>query len=558
MRAAAVGRAALAVALFSASASRGLTQISPGPLSRPHAKLQGNTHCLECHERGRGVAPAKCFACHQPLERRTAAGKGLHARPEYGNCKKCHVEHQGADFALVFWGKQGPGTFDHAQTGQPLSGKHARLSCGQCHKTRSYLGLATACGSCHRDEHRGQFAGRACTDCHGEQAWTPARFDHAATRWALSGGHASVACAKCHATSPDPARAGSSYRAFRGAATDCAGCHKDVHSGRLGRACAGCHSTTVWRTVRAAGFDHGKTAYRLTGAHAAVACDKCHKSGRALRLRHERCTDCHADAHRPFARSLEAARCEGCHDQNAFRPARFAAEDHARTAYPLSGAHLAVACDECHRPAAPRAHLVSRSGRSPATLSLQLPGKRRCADCHADPHGAAVARAAAPNGCESCHQVDSWRAVPAGASAGEGSFRHDATGYALSGRHARVACDGCHRPSPNGARARLRFAGAPRTCAACHRDPHAGQFAEAGRATACDRCHATDTLKASRFDHARDSSYRLDGAHVRLACAACHKPEDRGGTSVVRYKPEPKTCSGCHGPGRRTAEGGRP
>ena len=29
--------------------------------------------------------------------------------------------------------------------------------------TRTYLGLGTACTDCHADEHRGQFADRACT-----------------------------------------------------------------------------------------------------------------------------------------------------------------------------------------------------------------------------------------------------------------------------------------------------------------------------------------------------------------------------------------------------------
>ena len=82
----------------------------------------------------------------------------------------------------MYWGKPGRAAFDHALTGHALAGKHARLACDQCHKTRSFLGAVTECASCHRDEHRGQFAGRACTSCHGEQAWKPAPgFDHAKT-----------------------------------------------------------------------------------------------------------------------------------------------------------------------------------------------------------------------------------------------------------------------------------------------------------------------------------------------------------------------------------------
>ena len=163
-------------------------QISPGPLSRAHATLEGSTRCLECHDPDKGVSASKCLACHKPLQARVAAGKGLHARADYRNCKTCHIEHQGLDYELVWWGKAGRATFDHGQTGQLLAGKHAQLSCEQCHKTRSFIGLATDCASCHRDEHRGQFAGRACTECHTQVAWKPAPgFDHAKTSWPLTG-----------------------------------------------------------------------------------------------------------------------------------------------------------------------------------------------------------------------------------------------------------------------------------------------------------------------------------------------------------------------------------
>ena len=185
----------------------------------------------------RAWPPAKCLACHKPLQERIAAGKGLHARPEYRDCKTCHVEHQGVEYELVWWGKAGKKAFDHAQTGHPLAGKHAALSCEQCHKTRSYLGNVTDCASCHKDEHRGQFAGRACSSCHTEQAWKPAvGFDHAKTAWPLTGRHAAVCCEKCHTTRrPDPANAAVTYRVFRAVAgKDCASCHEDAHKGRLG------------------------------------------------------------------------------------------------------------------------------------------------------------------------------------------------------------------------------------------------------------------------------------------------------------------------------------
>jgi len=521
-------------------------QISPGPLARAHAKLEGSTRCLECHDPDKGVSPGKCLACHKPLQERIAAGKGLHARPEYRDCKTCHVEHQGLEYELVYWGKAGRKAFDHAQTGYPLAGKHAPLACEQCHKARSYLGSVTDCAACHKDEHRGQFAGRACSACHTQDAWKPAPgFDHAKTSWPLTGRHAPVACEKCHAARrPDPANAALTYRVFRAVAgKDCAGCHEDTHKGRLGSNCSSCHSTAGWRGagVVTAGFNHAKTAYPLLGRHASVSCEKCHVPGRPMRLKHDRCTDCHADAHAgQLARRADGGRCESCHDVDGFRPARFSPEDHAKTAYPLLGAHLAVACDQCHRPAA----LAARAKGSPAPLRF---ASTRCADCHQDPHRGEVTRLVAKSGCEACHRVDSWRQV---------TFDHAQTKYPLAGSHVRVTCVACHRRT-EGAETRLRFAGVPQACDGCHRDPHQGQLARAG-GVSCERCHTTDNLKATRFDHSRDAAYRLDGAHARLACSACHRLESRGDVRFVRYKPLPTTCSGCHGPGRTPGNGDRP
>jgi len=534
--------AALALLMLGTAAR---AQISPGPLSRAHAKLEGSSRCLDCHDPKEGVAARKCLACHEPLAKRVAAGNGLHARPEYRDCRKCHVEHQGVEFELVFWGKPGRAAFDHALTGHTLAGRHVRLACDQCHKGRSFLGAVAECATCHRDEHRGQFAGRTCASCHAEQAWKPAPgFDHAKTPWPLTGRHGVVACERCHSTRrPDPKAPAESFRVFRVAAgRECASCHPDVHKARLGPSCASCHNTSGWKQTKTTGFDHGRTAYPLAGRHAAVACEKCHVPGRPLRVKHERCSDCHRDAHGgELVRRVDAGRCESCHDVQGFRPARYAAEDHAKTDYPLRGAHLAIACDECHRPASGAAAGVRRAslpGERAAVVPLRL-AATRCSDCHRDPHRGETAAVAAANACETCHRVESWREV---------GFDHAKTRYPLSGGHAQVACARCHTRAARTEPARLAFKGAARECAACHNDPHDAQFAaSAGGRTACERCHATDSLQTVRFSHDRDSRYRLDGAHARLACVACHKPEPRGGKRVVRYKPLPLTCAGCHG-----------
>ncbi len=276
-----------------------------------------------------------------------------------------------------------------------------------------------------------------------------------------------------------------------------------------------------------------------------------------------------------------------------FLPARFGPEEHSRTAYPLAGAHLAVACNECHLPkgaGAAKADAARGAARRGPVFRL---GAKRCAECHEDPHGkdawsrvarpdegkasdrrgkgadaappgrtdasvpagpgqasSGTARSGARGECEACHRVESWRQV---------SFDHAATRFALSGRHARVTCVSCHRlAEPKGSVTKWRFAGLSMACAACHRDPHEGQFVSNGGPVACERCHTTNDTRATGFDHARDSAYALDGAHKRLDCAVCHRTETRDGRKFVRYKPLPKTCRGCHGKSTPPGQGGRP
>jgi hypothetical protein len=260
-----------------------------------------------------------------------------------------------------------------------------------------------------------------------------------------------------------------------------------------------------------------------------------------MRVKHDRCTDCHADAHAgQLARRADGGRCESCHDVNGFRPARFGPEEHAKTAYPLLGAHLAVACDQCHRPG------VAGAGKAPA-VPLRY-ASTRCSDCHKDPHQGQLARFVASGGCEACHRVDSWRQV---------AFDHTQARYPLTGSHARVACGPCHGRRES-ATAPLRFAGVPLSCDGCHRDPHQGQFARGANGSACERCHTTESLKATKFDHGRDAAWRLDGAHAKVACAKCHRPETRDGATFIRYKPLPTTCAGCHGPSGRPAKEDKP
>ena len=134
------GRTAIALGLgLSARAVPVHAQISPGKLSRGHAALEGSASCLKCHEES-GPPRAKCRTCHGALGERIDAGKGLHARAEYRECATCHVEHQGLEAELVWWGKEGRDKLDHRLTGYPLEGKHTGLACASCHQAKFVQG----------------------------------------------------------------------------------------------------------------------------------------------------------------------------------------------------------------------------------------------------------------------------------------------------------------------------------------------------------------------------------------------------------------------------------
>jgi hypothetical protein len=182
----------------------------------------------------------------------------------------------------------------------------------------------------------------------------------------------------------------------------CATCHFDPHGGRFtaggARAreggCAGCHTAETFRIPTVDADAHDAFAWRLTGAHRAVPCFRCHGeleqpaaeirllrvSGtpRTLELRaeHGRCADCHDTPHAgQFASRAEGGACDDCHTADAFRPAsRF---DHDRdSAFPLAGAHADVACARCH---------ASRRDVAGTPVVLYRPTARRCRDCHAGP-----------------------------------------------------------------------------------------------------------------------------------------------------------------------------
>ncbi len=590
-------------ALCALASSRALAgdAFSPGDLAQAHQDLEGIANCTKCHVQGGKLDEERCLACHTELKSRVAAGTGFHGKlaPTDRSCELCHKDHQGRDFQLIDWGA-GKKTFDHRKTGFPLVGKHKGQACTACHEPRliqdksirelivkspkreTYLGLATACSVCHFDEHRGQL-GNDCKACHDESAFKPAKgFLHSKSAFALTGKHAQADCIKCHVQEPDktsaagifPAPHAMEFARFKPVVHDsCTACHKDPHEGKFGGDCASCHATESWKEVHATGAGgngslHDKTNFPLRGLHSKVACKTCHgpfpgEKARFKGLAYQNCTDCHADAHQgQFGPAgSPQADCTRCHDVNGFLPAHFELEEHAKSRWPLEGAHRAIACVTCHQrypalekrfPAALakdlRAH--GRPVKQSLTLFKQRADPLRCDSCHADAHAGQFEERVQREDCAACHVATSFRTL---------RFDHAKDSrFPLEGKHATVACSACHAREPAlsaakassamaSAASSIRFRPVDTACANCHRDPHAGQFAQ-GAATDCLRCHSVQGWTPTRFVHAPPfTQFVLEGKHQALTCEACHVPVAlANGKSSRRYKPLPQTCEGCH------------
>ena len=572
--------AAAAVALWAPLAAADI--FSPGELARAHQSLEGLSNCTQCHPAGGQLSAETCLKCHTELKGRVAGGKGYHGRlaaERREKCEGCHHEHQGRAFALVAWGQGGKKAFDHRLTGWALEGAHAKEGCDACHVPKrikdaaikamlekqpgrqTHLGLPTACHPCHFDEHRGQ-VGTECQECHDAKAWKPApEFDHAETNYPLKGKHRKVECKACHPALSDP----DGKQAFPPAKSDaylkwspldfraCTDCHKDPHQGRFGERCQSCHTVEGWRIVKSVSAErafHEKTRFPLKGAHEDVDCRPCHgpypgKPAKFKNLPFAACTDCHFDAHLAqltLPRGQKAPRCDDCHTVDGFSPARYGLEAHAKTTWPLEGAHQVVGCRGCHPATA------SLKDRISAALKKQLKQQQRrelfsfaafdlslktdrCDSCHKDVH---AGQFEAP--CKSCHAADTFRLE---------RFDHAKTKFTLEGKHAEAACGKCHGAEPNGV---VRYRPLPTTCSGCHEDVHAGQLSQGKPETDCARCHAPTGFKPSSFQHAPPfTDFLLDGKHQALKCEQCHPAVAAGAKDkTVRYRPLPRACEGCH------------
>ncbi len=529
--------------------------LSPGPLIRGHAKVEGD--CKSCHLRfDRAAQDALCVACHKETGRDLHDKTGFHGRNKPQACRACHTDHRGADAKIAEFDRK---TFDHRLTDYVLHGKHEALECAKCHLAgKKFRDAPSDCLACHRkdDVHKASL-GPKCADCHTEQSWKEARFDHSTSRFPLSGKHVDTKCAACHKTTN-----------YKEAPMTCIGCHRkdDKHKARYGEKCELCHSAINWTGIT---FKHDTdTRYVLRGKHREIRCDACHtgvlyrdKTGTA-------CIDCHRkdDKHN----GTLGNDCVACHTERNWRETanKF---DHDRSTFPLRGGHVKVECAKCHT------SVRYKEAPSDCVACHRKDDKHvdtlgsACADCHTDrdwkatrfehartKFGLRLGHAVPPRQCSDCHRdLKSYRATATDCLSchrkddkHEGQlgtrceschgelrwkdtrFDHAKARFALTGAHVRVECGACHKT--------LRYRDAARDCFGCHAkdDKHKARFGEK-----CESCHNARVWKLWAFDHQRQTEYRLEAGHAKVACETCHvNPAPKGKAAA----PLERQCLGCH------------
>ncbi|WP_298432523.1 cytochrome c3 family protein [uncultured Jannaschia sp.] len=209
------------------------------------------------------------------------------------------------------------------------------------------------------------------------------------------------------------------------------------------------------------------------------------------------CLDCHTAVDRDITdrRGFHGRRpevldqdCRVCHTDHEGRDADIvqldtAAFDHTDTDFALDGAHEILPCASCH--------VEGAQFRDAPTM---------CVDCHIEdqPHEGRLGR-----DCATCHAPADWTELR--------PFDHAATDFALVGAHQSIDCMSCHVGEI--------YDGLPTDCIDCHRiqDVHAGVFGED-----CATCHIVEAWTEVRFDHTRDTTFTLVGAHDESGCESCH------------------------------------
>ena len=381
--------------------------------------------------------------------------------------------------------------------------------------------------------------GPTCSKCHGEKAEDlPA------------------ACLDCHqeVQSDIQNKHGLHGTLVAPGAMECSLCHSEHHGSAF--ALVSENSFSLAGVEDLAAFDHVMFDFQLEGKHLTIACQKCHELAEIAVLEEgqrrymglsQDCVTCHEDPHKGKMKED----CASCHGQSeAFDLVATFAHDER---FPLRGVHDEIGCVECH--AKDDLYSVESIG------GINPPQWRACADCHESPHAEnflATNYQRFPQeeqNCAACHLLEHTDFVAARAYCT--AAEHEASGFALIAPHDQLSCDQCHAapPQDRSAQATLatyaaRFPGrSAEDCAACHKDPHAGQFQNGDLAAEnCLSCHDPLQFQPAKFDNARhaETGFVLDGAHAATDCALCHVDENLDDELGPVYAAVDSKCQSCH------------
>jgi len=472
------------------------------PLVGAHALVD----CEECHKSAamgkfQGLSTA-CYSCHQQDFLTPVIDHVSSNFPT--TCETCHTMDS-------WFGAK----FDHLKvTGFALTGMHATLQCTACHINNRYKGTPADCYSCHTREYTGSnnpshlslALAHDCGSCHTTFNWANAKFDHALyAHYPLTGLHQKVACAQCHLNNN-----------YKSTPTACYSCHKPQFSSTRNPShvtegfptdCSICHTTAGWSP---SSFDHAKSAFPLTGAHTKVKCSMCHVNGNYKTVATD-CYSCHKQNYETTKSPNHPALgfptgCAVCHTTAAWKPSSF---DHAKSGFPLTGAHLKTKCEMCH---------VNNNYTTVA---------KDCYSCHKQNYNSAASpnhlALGFPTGCEVCHTTTAWK---------PSSFDHSRSGFILTGAHLKTKCEKCHINN--------NYTTVPTGCYSCHKQNFNGttrpNHVAEGFPVDCTLCHTTTAWSPSSFDHAK--VFPLTGAHLKAKCDQCHVNNN--------YKTVAKDCYSCH------------
>lgn len=405
-------------------------------------------------------------------------------------------------------------------------------------------------------------------------------FEHAATGFSLSGGHAQVKCERCHVQS-----------IFRGTPTQCNQCHspggrvvssyKSANHIPTTANCNSCHRTTSWSPAR---FTHagiapatcakchnntvatGKPSSHLPTT---LACDACHRtvawagaSFRHIGVAPGTCATCHNGVQargKPAAHISTTASCDSCHRMGVpnwvlvsggythagIAPGTCITCHNGNKATGKAASHVptTASCDTCHR----------TTGWIPATFSHTGVTAGTCATCHNGntARGKSSTHVPTTASCDTCHRTAAW--IPATfshASVAPGSCATCHNGSQARGKSAThlpttASCDVCHRTSAWVPATFSHTGVAPGSCATCHNGTTAtGKSASHFVTTQpCDVCHRAGSgwMTISAYAH-KTAFYKAHRASV--TCTACHTNNNEViAWRFAGYKPD---CAGCH------------